>query len=60
MEAMERLMKGRTTFMIAHRLSTLDQCDLLLEVNDGRVMEVRRDSSESSAYRENARSISSP
>lgn len=34
MEAMERLMKGRTTFMIAHRLSTLEACDLLLEVRD--------------------------
>ena len=29
MEAMERLMRGRTTFMIAHRLSTLANCDLL-------------------------------
>jgi ATP-binding cassette subfamily B protein len=37
MEAMERLMTGRTTFMIAHRLSTLESCDLLLEVVDGRV-----------------------
>ena len=27
MEAMERLMQGRTTFMIAHRLSTLENCD---------------------------------
>jgi len=37
MEAMERLMQGRTTFMIAHRLSTLDMCDLLLEVRGGRI-----------------------
>src|SRR5206468_2358057 len=27
MEAMQRLMHGRTTLMIAHRLSTLDVCD---------------------------------
>jgi ATP-binding cassette subfamily B protein len=27
MEAMERLMHGRTTFMIAHRRSTLEICD---------------------------------
>ena len=35
--AMERLMHGRTAFMIAHRLSTLDRCDIRLEVADGRV-----------------------
>ena len=35
MEAMERLMRGRTTFMIAHRLSTLDGCDVRLEVDRG-------------------------
>lgn len=34
-ETMERLMAGRTTFMIAHRLSTLRDCDLLLELSDG-------------------------
>ena len=36
-EALDRLMVGRTTFMIAHRLSTLEGCDILLEVVDGRV-----------------------
>jgi len=35
MEAMERLMRGRTTFMIAHRLGTLANCDARLEVEDG-------------------------
>jgi hypothetical protein len=35
MDAMERLMEGRTTFMIAHRLSTLEGCDLRLEIRDG-------------------------
>ena len=38
MAAMERLMDNRTTFMIAHRLSTLEQCDMRLEVNHGRVI----------------------
>ena len=38
MEAMERLMRGRTTFMIAHRLSTLENCDARLEIEDGRVV----------------------
>jgi len=36
-DAMERLMSGRTTFMIAHRLSTLDSCDLRLTVEAGTV-----------------------
>jgi ATP-binding cassette, subfamily B, bacterial len=36
-EAMERLMDGRTSFMIAHRLSTLRTCDLRVEVRAGRV-----------------------
>jgi ATP-binding cassette, subfamily B, bacterial len=37
MEALNRLMVGRTTFMIAHRLSTLEGCDILIAVADGRV-----------------------
>jgi ATP-binding cassette subfamily B protein len=37
-EAMERLMQGRTTFIIAHRLSTLENCDLRLEIENGRVV----------------------
>ncbi len=38
MEAMDRLMHGRTTFMIAHRLSTLDNCDVRLEIEEGRLV----------------------
>ncbi len=38
MEAMERLMHGRTTFMVAHRLGTLKSCDILLQIEpDGRL-----------------------
>jgi ATP-binding cassette subfamily B protein len=37
MSAMYRLMEGRTTFMIAHRLGTLDQCDERIEIGAGRV-----------------------
>jgi ATP-binding cassette subfamily B protein len=37
-DAMERLMTGRTTFMIAHRLSTLEGCDVRLEIEDGRLV----------------------
>src|SRR5215212_5840663 len=42
MEAMERLMSGRTTFMIAHRLSTLANCDARLQIEDGRVVAFER------------------
>lgn len=38
MEAMGRLMVGRTTFMIAHRLRTLQNCDLLLGLENGRLV----------------------
>lgn len=37
MDALSRLMSGRTTFMIAHRLSTLENCDLSLILEDGKV-----------------------
>ena len=52
MEAMERLMQDRTTFMIAHRLSTLDKCDVLLEIRGGRIVHVSGESTESSLYRQ--------
>jgi ATP-binding cassette, subfamily B, bacterial len=38
MEAMERLMRARTTLMIAHRLSTLDICDARIELDHGRIV----------------------
>jgi ATP-binding cassette subfamily B protein len=38
MEAMQKLMMNRTTFMIAHRLSTLDGCDVRVEIQDGRLL----------------------
>ena len=36
-DAMRRLMSGRTTFMIAHRLSTLEACDVRIELAGGTV-----------------------
>ena len=36
--ALERLMQGRTTLMIAHRLSTLDFCDARIEIDNGRIV----------------------
>jgi hypothetical protein len=38
LEALYRLMEGRTTFIIAPRLSTLDHCDIRLEIRDGRLI----------------------
>ncbi|MFZ5480354.1 MAG: ABC transporter ATP-binding protein [Myxococcota bacterium] len=38
-EALERLMKGRTTFVVAHRLSTVRDADLVVVLADGRVVE---------------------
>ncbi|MEO5579111.1 MAG: ABC transporter ATP-binding protein [Gemmatimonadaceae bacterium] len=40
-EAMARLMDGRTTFMIAHRLSTLAGCDMRLEIENGRLVHLQ-------------------
>jgi ATP-binding cassette subfamily B protein len=37
-QAMERLMHGRTAFLIAHRPATLEHCDLLLRIENGRVV----------------------
>jgi ATP-binding cassette subfamily B protein len=42
MEAMERLMHRRTAFMIAHRLGTLANCDVRLEIEDGRVVKLEQ------------------
>ena len=38
-EAMDRLVKGRTTIAIAHRLSTLRNADRLLVMDSGEVIE---------------------
>ena len=40
-EAMERLMSGRTTFMIAHRLSTLEHCDTGIRIERGGIVRTR-------------------
>ena len=38
-EALERLMEGRTTFIIAHRLSTVQTADRLFVLDDGRIVQ---------------------
>ena len=37
--ALERLLKGRTAFVIAHRLSTITKADLIVVLDQGRIME---------------------
>jgi ATP-binding cassette subfamily B protein len=39
MAAIETLMQGRTTFIIAHRLSTVRRCDRILVLRDGTIAE---------------------
>lgn len=38
-EAMDKLMKGRTSFIIAHRLSTIKNADLILVMDNGDIIE---------------------
>lgn len=38
-KAMDKLMKGRTSFIIAHRLSTIKNADMILVMKDGDIIE---------------------
>jgi ATP-binding cassette, subfamily B, bacterial len=40
LEALDTLMEGRTSFMIAHRLSTVRRADLIIVLSDGRVVQM--------------------
>ncbi len=46
LDATEKLMKGRTTFMIAHRLNTLQNCNLILVLEHGTLAEIRNSTAE--------------
>ncbi|MNJ54967.1 Lipid A export ATP-binding/permease protein MsbA [compost metagenome] len=37
--ALDHVMKGRTTLVIAHRLSTIEKADLILLMDQGRIVE---------------------
>ena len=41
-EALQNLMRGRTTFVIAHRLSTVTSADRILVIQQGRIVESGR------------------
>ena len=38
-KALDNLMQGRTSIMIAHRLSTVQQADRIVVMNDGEIAE---------------------
>ena len=41
-KSLEELMKGRTTFVVAHRLSTIEGADKIVVMKDGCIQEIGR------------------
>ena len=41
-DAFEKLMEGRTSFIVAHRISTVKNADVILVMKDGDIVEIGR------------------
>jgi ATP-binding cassette, subfamily B, bacterial len=41
-DSLDRLITGRTSFIIAHRPSTIRHCDQIIHVEDGRLADIGR------------------
>jgi ATP-binding cassette, subfamily B, bacterial len=52
LSAMERLMRGRTAFLIAHRPATLEGCDVLVRIDNGRLVDSPAATAEAAAAME--------
>lgn len=42
-KGMDSLMRGRTAFVIAHRLRTIEGCDSVYQLRDGKIMNIRQE-----------------
>jgi ATP-binding cassette, subfamily B, multidrug efflux pump len=49
-KALDNVLEGRTTFMIAHRLWTVEKADQILVLDNGRIVEQARTTSQGSAH----------
>src|SRR5262249_45104962 len=43
MDAIDHLMRGRTSLIIAHRMTRLRHCDVVIQIQEGRIMPIARE-----------------